>query len=434
MTTCALQPATADGRTELALAQAMTRAFIGDFTRMTAGAAPGWPDRQSGEQDMLSRVFVIRTQRSCKREPAPEHSDLKRGTEPGRQVVMRTLIAGICHTFNNILMGIQGNAGLVRYRSPQVLETQQALYKIETHVQAGAFVTNLLLAYLGERRHSARKIRRKQLVDEIIKCVSADRRTTVAKELYEQLVWAARVKSPLLVAGASARLINTLLVEIDRFLEQMSGSGKQLPENLTRLEQIACLVARGQLLAYRLAIYAGDFRPRLAQADLRALLQRLVRDARKRRLDLKIELRPGRQTVAFTDAHLLELGLQELLDNALEASGPGEVVAVEVVASEEQDPRDRFGRNGSQHFLVVTVKDHGAGMDYKTKMRAFDPFFTSKAKCRGKGLGLAVAAGIARRLGGYIHLRSRKGRGTTVSFHLPVEPAGSNAETGEQPN
>ncbi len=429
MSTCVLQPLGTGGKSETALAQAMTEAFIGDFTRLDAldgGARPmvtKGPGDSRTLQGLSKRISVVKTTENLGRITGWQYQPSRSG-RTGQEVVMRNLISGICHSFNNILMGIQGNSGLIRYRSAQLLAIRKILEEIELYVQAGAFVTNLLLAYLGERRQTARKIRCKQLVDEIIKSVAEDQRTVVAGELYEQLVWAARVKSPRLVAGASAKLMNTLLAEIGGLLENVNGIGQPGDQNRCNLDQIGVLVAGGKRLAERLAIYAGDMVARLKSDDLKPMLKRLVRDTRKRNLELKIDLDFGRQTRAVTDLHLLGIGLQELLANAVEACQSGGLIKVEVFTGEEQNPRERFGRNGNKHLLAVMVKDNGRGMDYKTKLRAFDPFFTTGPRCRGKGLGLAVASGVARSLGGYIYLRSRKGQGTTVGFHLPLEGPG----------
>jgi signal transduction histidine kinase len=67
----------------------------------------------------------------------------------------------------------------------------------------------------------------------------------------------------------------------------------------------------------------------------------------------------------------------------------------------------------------LTVRDSGAGMDEATRMRAFEPYFTTKQ--RGTGLGLSVALNTVAELGGVIEVESAPGEGTTMRLFLPCE-------------
>jgi CheY-like chemotaxis protein len=55
--------------------------------------------------------------------------------------------------------------------------------------------------------------------------------------------------------------------------------------------------------------------------------------------------------------------------------------------------------------------------------RAFEPFYTTKPKGRGTGLGLSTVYGIVRRAGGHIGLASTPGEGTRFTIHLPAAEA-----------
>lgn len=72
----------------------------------------------------------------------------------------------------------------------------------------------------------------------------------------------------------------------------------------------------------------------------------------------------------------------------------------------------------------IRVSDTGIGMDAETMARAFEPFFSKKA--RGVGIGLAVAKRIVENHGGTIEATSHPGQGTTFTVTLPV--ASSTAE------
>lgn len=68
-------------------------------------------------------------------------------------------------------------------------------------------------------------------------------------------------------------------------------------------------------------------------------------------------------------------------------------------------------------YVVISLKDTGAGMSEEVKAHLFEPFFTTKD--RATGLGLATSYGIIRQSGGQIRIESEKGTGTLVEIYFP---------------
>jgi CheY-like chemotaxis protein len=81
-------------------------------------------------------------------------------------------------------------------------------------------------------------------------------------------------------------------------------------------------------------------------------------------------------------------------------------------------------------YCQLTVSDTGTGMDQATIDRVFEPFFSTKPRGRGTGLGLATVYGIVSSLGGTIDINSQVGLGTIMNVLLPVagEPAAAVPE------
>jgi two-component system, sensor histidine kinase RegB len=101
--------------------------------------------------------------------------------------------------------------------------------------------------------------------------------------------------------------------------------------------------------------------------------------------------------------------LRNLLSNAFDASAPGGAV--------------RLGITERQGELSFSVEDDGPGMPESVLSRATEPFFTTKPRGKGMGLGLFLAQSVAEQMGGRLELSSQAGQGTRARLVLPIGPA-----------
>jgi signal transduction histidine kinase len=145
----------------------------------------------------------------------------------------------------------------------------------------------------------------------------------------------------------------------------------------------------------------------VARTVERAVAQ--VRSTLPGRAELSLAVPQGLHTRG--SAQLLERILTILLVNAGQAiarkKGHG-LIAVSAATEGEQ--------------VILEVRDDGCGMDAVTLERIFEPFFTTQPIGRGAGLGLSVAAGLVRSLGGILAVESWLGEGTCMRLRLTAGP------------
>jgi PAS domain S-box-containing protein len=72
------------------------------------------------------------------------------------------------------------------------------------------------------------------------------------------------------------------------------------------------------------------------------------------------------------------------------------------------------------NYLKLQVRDTGHGMDPTTLKKIFDPYFTTKEKDKGTGLGLAVVFGIVNEHNGHINVYSEQDKGSIFQIFLPI--------------
>ena len=121
---------------------------------------------------------------------------------------------------------------------------------------------------------------------------------------------------------------------------------------------------------------------------------------------LKLQTPPGEPQPLTGSLGAISQALRNLLRNAFDAAGSHGHVLLDV--SQRHDE------------LTFCVEDDGPGMSENVLSRATEPFFTTKPRGQGMGLGLFLAQSVAEQMGGRLELSSQPGRGTRVSLVLPL--------------
>ncbi len=176
-------------------------------------------------------------------------------------------------------------------------------------------------------------------------------------------------------------------------------------------------------------------------AELRVLnINRLVAEMDKllRRLlgaDIHFETRLSEELglVEIDPSHVEQI-LMNLAVNARDAMPDGGKLTIETenVTLDEAYGDAKPVDIPPGDYVMVALSDDGTGMDEETRLRVFEPFYTTKAPGVGTGLGLSTVYGIVRQAGGFIWVYSEIGSGTTFKVYLPrKEGASESFEPGQ---
>lgn len=122
----------------------------------------------------------------------------------------------------------------------------------------------------------------------------------------------------------------------------------------------------------------------------------------------------------WTDTTRLKTAILEVVKNACEASPPGEIVKVEIVAESQSSATPTAAGKAAQPitWVSINVTDNGGGIPQELSEKIFHPFFSTKQKTNATGLGLTVALGLIQQLGGGVRFQSKPGH-TTFRLLLP---------------
>lgn len=140
------------------------------------------------------------------------------------------------------------------------------------------------------------------------------------------------------------------------------------------------------------------------------LVQNVITDIRQTATTHKILLQKQAKTLVFADKNRITQVLVNLITNAIKYSPKNSHILIQT-----QKRKD---------FIVVRISDQGRGIAEKNLSKVFDRFFQetqSENHTSGLGLGLYICSTIIKHHGGTIWVDSKKGKGTTFSFSLPLE-------------
>ncbi|MBF9016570.1 MULTISPECIES: cache domain-containing protein [unclassified Oceanispirochaeta] len=241
--------------------------------------------------------------------------------------------------------------------------------------------------------------------------------------LEDQLQQVYKMEAVGTLAGGIAHDFNNLLFPILGYTEQLMSDFEKDSSTYNNLEVIFNSASRAKDLVQQILTFSRQekstdniFR---MQPEVENAL-RLLRATIPTTIEIQQNLDPDCRTIKGdpTQLHQIVMNLATNSYHAMEATG-----GVLKVSLHELSP----GGTDFEHqnilaesYALLTVEDHGVGIDEKIIDKIFDPFFTTKVKERGTGMGLSVVHGIINSMDGFVKVKSELGAGSKFKIYFPI--------------
>jgi signal transduction histidine kinase/ActR/RegA family two-component response regulator len=241
------------------------------------------------------------------------------------------------------------------------------------------------------------------------------------------------------LAGGIAHDFNNILAVILANSELLASALPPEREDLRAgLEKVQTAARGGATMVRGLLGFSRRAELTFATLDMRevvANLAQMVEPILADNVELKV-VTPPEPCPVRADGGAVQQILLNLVTNARDAMADGGTLTIAVAPA---PTRGTFPEAvpwvDPEAYYCVSVSDTGTGMDQATMDRIFEPFFTTKPASGGAGLGMAMVYGLTKQHGGFVHVYSEVGVGTTVKVYVPRSPDAPppNAAAAEVP-
>jgi signal transduction histidine kinase/CheY-like chemotaxis protein len=245
---------------------------------------------------------------------------------------------------------------------------------------------------------------------------------TEKKHLEEQLRRSQKMDAIGQLTGGIAHDFNNMLGVVMGNLEILQPEVEGNDEALRRINIALTSVGHGADLTRKLLNYSR-LEPQSTKLtsvnDFVRNMEELIVKTLTVAINVELHLAEGPWLVEVDPGDLQD-ALLNLALNARDAmSGGGSLVIETVNKTLDEDYARRNLQGEAGEFVMLSISDTGSGMSPEIRERVFEPFFSTKEKGRGTGLGLSMVYGFVQRSGGHLKIYSEPGKGTTIRIYLP---------------
>jgi PAS domain S-box-containing protein len=303
----------------------------------------------------------------------------------------------------------------------------QCPIELETGVNTGLeqIIANAHGEQIPVLRKSVRTtiLGRPHYVTSIVNLQSLKNAESERKALEARLHQSQRLESIGTLAGGIAHDFNNMLASIMGFTELSMDDVGDSPDIVDNLNEVLKAGRRAKDLIQQILAFSReqdqDFRPMALRPVVNEVLK-LLRASLPTTIEIESKLKKIDPIKGDpTQIHQILMNLATNASHSIGATGG----RIKVSLSQRRLDSDDLSQHPNLppgNYAHLEVTDTGCGMTPAVLERIYDPFFTTKDKSEGTGLGLSVVHGIIKSHHGMIMVKSAPGSGTTFHIFLPT--------------
>ena len=264
------------------------------------------------------------------------------------------------------------------------------------------------------------------------------------RELEEKLERAQRMESLGLLAGGVAHDLNNILSPVVGYagllMRELPGDSKIV----TKIGKMAKAAEDASAVIQDLLTLARRGRYEMHPLEINQVIRQYLESAsfenlkeRNPNITISTDLLSTTGIMIGSDTHIAKV-IMNLVTNAFEAMPTGGIFTITTERAHIDRLYGGFQNIDEGEYVVVRIKDTGAGIADDDIEKIFEPYFSKKKMGRsGSGLGLSVVYGIVKDHKGYYDILSKVGKGTEFILYFPASEENlvpgdkTNGEIGE---
>lgn len=246
---------------------------------------------------------------------------------------------------------------------------------------------------------------------------------TEQQRIQTQLQQAQKMEAMGTLAGGVAHDFNNILSAIIGYSELAlleAPEGTKVKQNLTEVLRAS---QRAKDLVKQILSFSRQSEKELKPVEIRVIIKealKLLRASLPSTIEIRQHIDPHAGIIEGDPTQIHQLLMNLCTNSAAAMSEEGGLLEISLMKVEIDAPSTTMYLDIEPgHYLRLSVRDNGNGMSPEVLERVFDPYFTTKEKGKGTGLGLAVVHGIVKSHRGGITIDTTPGKGTAFNIYFP---------------
>lgn len=258
----------------------------------------------------------------------------------------------------------------------------------------------------------------------IMSYVAIERDVTREVKLERDLRQSQKMEALGALAGGIAHDLNNILMPITLNTELALRSAGEIEKISDYLRLVLEAAQRGKDLVKQIISFSRRREQKREPINITPVIKealKLLKSSLPATIEMREKINDDRISRVLADPTQIHQVLMNLCTNAAFAMRKTGGVLDVILKSVEVDENFAYSHADLKPgpYLRLSVSDTGEGMDRNTIERIFEPFFSTKDRSEGAGMGLAVVHGIVKNYGGTITVYSEVAKGSTFNIFFP---------------